>query len=56
MSRRFRLGEASNELQAAAVAWSRTPRPTLLRALKYAARRFARELARMRELNAGAGR
>jgi hypothetical protein len=56
VSRLFRLGQASNELQAAALAWARTPTPGLLQALKFYARRFARELERMRERNAGARR
>lgn len=56
MSRPFRLGVAANELQAAALAWARTPTPGLLQMLKFSARRFARELERMRGLNAGAGR
>lgn len=56
MSRPFRLGAAANELQAAAVAWARTPTPGLLQVLKFHARRFARELERMRGLNAGGSR
>jgi len=51
MSRHFRLGVAANELQAAALAWAREGTPTLLQVLKFAARRFARELERMRALN-----
>lgn len=52
--RRFRLGEATNDLHAAALAWARDPSQRLLGVLMFTARRWARELERMRALNAGA--
>lgn len=54
--RTFRLGQAANDLQAAALRFYRVGDGAALVALKFFARRFGRELERMRALNAGARR
>lgn len=54
--RPFRLGAAANDLQAAALLFYRQGDGRALQALKFYARRFGRELERMRALNAGARR
>jgi hypothetical protein len=56
VSRPFRLGRAANDLEAAALRYHREGSALALQGLKFAARRFGRELERMRALNAAVGR